>query len=491
MVGDSNEKVTVAPRRTGWTDWLRPVRLVAPFILIFFTARLAACDAGDDAVAPDDGVTSTPQPIEMQIVRFDGGSGVVDVASGVPLPPGWLMPAQTRDVVLTIAGQEQPIYVEALSGRHKDGSLRAVLIQTRYEVGKSWVAATLTVGRARTTNDPAKRTIAGQPVAAVLPTDPAYLISTGIVGPTLSSAQTRLLGTAFAQYENAFWPQADQFWRSCGAQWDCNWGNYYDRALIYYAWWARTGNAEYWRRANAQAVNYRTAYLEENDYGTSPHWSQLRGLEKHYLLTGDPASRKAVVAVASVFSGWMDYIVSPEREGRIQARVLESFLLAWRLGDSSQNWAGKVDEALTRILRTQSSSGAYISPLTCNASLNFMSGLLNDVFIEVYRTYRADARIPTAVKRSADYLWANEWLAGPQAFRYSGSDCEGQGKDPAPDLNMLMVDTYGFVYKQTGDASYREKGDRIFASGVAGAYLEGGKQFNENYNTSYLYTALR
>jgi hypothetical protein len=439
------------------------------------------------ALAP----TSGDRAIDVQLVRFDGRNGEVTLSSGIPLPPGWLQPSAIRGVSLIIGNQEQPVYVEALGGRHPDGSLRSVLLQTRYLLGGTPVSAKLYLGGPRQTTDLAKVAISGEPEAALLPTDPGYLISTDIVGPTTSVEQTRLLGGAFAEYETAFASHADAHWQSCRAQWDCNWGNYYDRALIYYAWWARTGNAEYWRRANAQAVNYRTDYLEPNGYGTSPHWSQLRGLERNYLLTGDEASRRAVVAVASGFSGWMDYIVGPEREGRIQARVLESFLLAWRLGDSSQNWAAKVDEATTLILGTQSPSGAYISPLTCDASLNFMSGLLNDVFIEIYRYYRADARIPAAIKRSADYLWANEWLASAQAFRYSGSDCEGQGKDPAPDLNMLMVDTYGFVYKQTGDASYRLKGDAIFANGVAGAYLDGGKQFNENYNVSYLYTALR
>ena len=31
-------------------------------------------------------------------------------------------------------------------------------------------------------------------------------------------------------------------------------GNYYDRAAIYYVWWARTGNATYLKRAQRQAA---------------------------------------------------------------------------------------------------------------------------------------------------------------------------------------------------------------------------------------------
>jgi hypothetical protein len=429
-------------------------------------------------------------PVNVQLVRFDGGTGLVNLSSGIPLPPGWLQPSGVANVRLMVGGVEQPIYAEVL-GTHSDGSVRSVLVQTQQVVGATPVAGTIVLGSPRTLPDLPKVPVSGEPSAAVLPTDPAYLISTDIVGPTLPVAQTRLLGTVYDTYETHFAVSSEAHWQACGAQWDCEYGNYYDRALIYYAWWARTGTAEYWRRANAQAYNYRTDYLESVNYGTSPHWSQLRGLERNYLLTGDVASRTAVVGVATNFVGLMGYIIGPERENRIQARVLESFLLAWRLGDTSQDWAADVDEALTRILSTQSPDGSYVSPLTCDASLNFMTGILDDVFISVYRYYRKDARIPPAIKAAADYLWTNEWVPSAQAFRYSGSDCEGQGLDPAPDLNLLIVDSFGFVYNQTGDATYRQKGELIFAGGVANAFVEGGKQFNENYNTSYLYTRLR
>jgi hypothetical protein len=38
---------------------------------------------------------------------------------------------------------------------------------------------------------------------------------------------------------------------------------------------------------------------------------------------------------------------------------------------------------------------------------------------------------------------------------------------------------------------YRDRGDQIFAGGVAGAYLAGTKQFNEQYTASYRYPAYR
>ena len=54
---------------------------------------------------------------------------------------------------------------------------------------------------------------------------------------------------------------------------------------------------------------------------------------------------------------------------------------------------------------------------------------------------------------------------------------------------MLIVNGFGFVYKHTGDATYLYRGDLVFAGGVEGNWLEGSKQFNQQYASSYNYIA--
>ncbi len=63
--------------------------------------------------------------------------------------------------------------------------------------------------------------------------------------------------------------------------------------------------------------------------------------------------------------------------------------------------------------------------------------------------------------------------------------CRGLG--PAPDLNLMIAPLYGWLFQQTGDVKYRDIGDRIFTSGVQRAYLDGGKQFTQNYRWSFQY----
>jgi hypothetical protein len=55
----------------------------------------------------------------------------------------------------------------------------------------------------------------------------------------------------------------------------------------------------------------------------------------------------------------------------------------------------------------------------------------------------------------------------------------------------MFVTTFGWMYRQTGDATWRTRGDAVLAGGVNAAYLTGAKQFNEHYGGSYRYMAWR
>lgn len=50
---------------------------------------------------------------------------------------------------------------------------------------------------------------------------------------------------------------------------------------------------------------------------------------------------------------------------------------------------------------------------------------------------------------------------------------------------------YGWLYRETLEPRFRERGDLIFASGVRGAWLDGGKQFSQNYRWSFDYVRWR
>ena len=79
-------------------------------------------------------------------------------------------------------------------------------------------------------------------------------------------------------------------------------------------------------------------------------------------------------------------------------------------------------------------------------------------------------------------MWAYNWLPANQSFQYVDRELPGVGGPiPAPDLNMLIAPAYAWMYHQTGSPIYQQQADAIFRGGVEDAYLEGAKQFNQNY----------
>ncbi|MBK8060975.1 MAG: hypothetical protein IPK33_24715 [Gemmatimonadetes bacterium] len=121
-----------------------------------------------------------------------------------------------------------------------------------------------------------------------------------------------------------------------------------------------------------------------------------------------------------------------------------------------------------------------------------MNGLLNDVMIRYHERFAADPRILPSIQANADWLWTNQWRPD-QSFNYQSAFCARNNSGPGQsvDLNGLYVTTYSWLYKQTGQASYLQAADAIFASGVNRSYLTGDKQFNQEYTASYKYLFYR
>ncbi|MDF2774227.1 MAG: Ig domain protein group 2 domain protein [Geminicoccaceae bacterium] len=369
-----------------------------------------------------------------------------------------------------------------------------------------------------------------------------------LAGPVPSVSASKSLGTMFATYEDDFVKYADYHWAAHGANWEQ--ANYYDRAAIYYVWWARTGNATYVNRANAIALDYRTKYLEgiamPYTYNASTYWHMPLGLALHYLVTGDEKSRQAVgysaewLASVGLVSGigkkttmalvsnartqspigktLPDPIPVGTAENRWRARVLQASVLAHAI-NAPQNgpatgygkggpiavvpgtWAEKAKAALDQVLGFQNPDGSYRDEQSGGAEKPFMDGLLNDALILYYQFVSPDPRILSAVRRNLDYNWANTWLGHTEnspTFAYyewnytspTNSSWAGS-RGPAGDLNLMMVNAFGWVYAMTGDAAYRDRGNQVFKGGVDLGYLQGSKQFNQSYEGSWRFIGYR
>lgn len=339
--------------------------------------------------------------------------------------------------------------------------------------------------------------------AGTLPTQASALVALDLVGPTLTATQSAAQGGMFNTYESRWIQFAQRQWQSEGAAWS---GDYYDRALNFYALWIRTGDATWRNRADQIAVGYRTQYLEANNYSSSPHWSQLEGVFLHYWLTGDAKSRAAVVNVAGKLSIFLNSSPSYKyQEGRIQARAMMASLLSCLIKDTSRDWCGQADRFIDDWVNLQQPDGSFryrLSTEDPNSPMgqsNFMEGLRADAAIKYYYLRRQDPRILTMVARMADYM-STEWNPSAGTFKYHSVD--PTAAPSLADLNHLIVEMFGFAYKTTGQQKYKAIGDAAFDAGEPGwtpAYVASGhgefltesKQYNEHYYSSFRYLAFR
>src|SRR5262249_52104064 len=127
----------------------------------------------------------------------------------------------------------------------------------------------------------------------------------------------------------------------------------------------------------------------------------------------------------------------------------------------------------------------------------FMVGLTAEALIQHYETQTPqDARIPAAIKLAMDWLWANAWVAADQGFWYDNWVSDPTQPFPpnpgAPDLNLLIAPAFAWLYKQTGDTTYRDRAASLFAGGVTrGCASCDGKHFNQAYRWSFDYMKWR
>jgi hypothetical protein len=251
---------------------------------------------------------------------------------------------------------------------------------------------------------------------------------------------------------------------------------YYDGERVYYQIADATGDPTW--NACAQLIGhfYRSYVLSTN--GVIPGWRVFpHGQALDYQRTSDPLSLQALGELATATSDFNVNFLIGWPSSRETSYTLETQLQTQALGsptnpvtnDLVDLQLGDFDQWFV------SNNVSYIQP--------FMVALAAEALIEYWDTSH-DPRIPPILQLAADQLWKRSWNSSCQCFNYYNDD---GSVSLSQDLNLLIAPLYGWVYQQTAYAGYRDQGDQIFSSGVAGAWLGGGKQFSQNYRWSGKY----
>jgi hypothetical protein len=271
---------------------------------------------------------------------------------------------------------------------------------------------------------------------------------------------------------------------------------YYDGERVFLGAYVYTGSTDArWLTYAAKAERIYRGYAERAGYNVPGYWNFTEGLLIDAQTTGDQASIAAVKGLASKGSYCVDGTeiasVVNAAYSREVSYCINAHLDAEKLGAARRAYTGQlVDISLGHIDQWWISksfrlpSGSDVPAATGQYYVQpFMVGLTTQKLIKWFEA-TGDTRVLPAVKAALDGLWARTWVAADQSFFYenwapNGTAAWTQPISGAPDLNLLIAPSYAWLAAQTGDTSYRDKADAIFAGGVRQGDPAGPKQFNQ------------
>lgn len=270
---------------------------------------------------------------------------------------------------------------------------------------------------------------------------------------------------------------------------------YYDQARVFYQIADYTDDTSWHSKALAPNTFYRDSYVLPNDGNIPGYWNFTTGLRLNYERTGSQASKNAAILLSQRMYAAdytpLEYTANATASREVAYAIL-SYINAEALGEAPRSRrAAHVTQAydhMTQWFVTQAWAGTpdQFSP--------FMVGLTAHSLIRDWEQ-TGDSRLIPALQGACDYLWADAWVPADQAMRYQLNPDNvsegGRSTGGAPDLNLLIAPMYAFLYAQTGSTTARDRGDQLFAGGVTGAFLDHGKQFDQNYWWSFDYVEWR
>jgi hypothetical protein len=258
---------------------------------------------------------------------------------------------------------------------------------------------------------------------------------------------------------------------------------YYDGTRIYYQIADLTGDSSWNTCAGMVYGSYGSYAIGAN--GQIPGYQVFaQGIAMRYQRTGEAAALQTLTSMETngLYSNWPDTpsIIDWSRSRELSYGI-ETNLTYQSVGqpanphlqDLIEIQLGHFDQWF------MSKSTPYRQP--------FMVALAGEALIQ-YWDQTHDPRIPPILQMAADQIWAESWDTSCNCFRYYDDDGTFT---LSQDLNLLIAPLYGWLFQQTGFQGYRDQGDQIFNSGVNGAWLDGGKQYAQNYRWSAKYLQWR
>ena len=401
------------------------------------------------------------QPVALAYVD-PATSAASYTSNGVPLLRGALTASQLSAGYgrVEVNGTEVPVYIEALFGKHTDGSLRTVLVQcAKTDVQSGTVV--FYPDRLRTLSPRTKQTVTRayiQAPLALLPSSPTYLCATDMcLAPLVPASLLSSISSGINSYYTGLKSRADSYWTANGiVAVPGPGGACYEHGMVYAMLWCMTGESGYWWKA-VQIADETVAYATTTDsvanLGDTGYagavWSTnlpnvastlVETMAWAYAATGHPQARQSLAARAAFVSNNLiqtgyDHrigslnIVTPEPRTALAHGLMTAWLCVHLEVPSGAYYAtNTVDPSaylgawltyLNAALRPATSPGAWLAGVvhsdkdsdmdgTGGADVGifptFQLGWSSRALIQTYRYASANANIPTWIASHNAYL---------------------------------------------------------------------------------------
>ncbi len=145
----------------------------------------------------------------------------------------------------------------------------------------------------------------------------------------------------------------------------------------------------------------------------------------------------------------------------------------------------------------------------------FYGGLAREALTHCF-DLTADPRIPVSIKNSIDWEWGfyNSsahimpydvyntdtpwcessilWFLAQGIFEVESTSCKDTNSDPTlRKLNNLVAPPYAWLWQYTSTSTYQVNGDELFSQAFNGSGPFSGKEFSQNYRSSFDYVTWR
>lgn len=257
-------------------------------------------------------------------------------------------------------------------------------------------------------------------------------------------------------------------------------------------------------------TKYPSGYGYGNSFKLPGYWGFSEGWKNDFDSSGDIDSKNAIFLLSENMAYAPDSTPTTSTAGANMMREvsynIQNMENAELLGHTHRTREDLlVNQALGHL--RQMIDGTYRLPMTDNDTpaargqyylQPFMIWIDLKGLIKYWqRTH--DSRIYPAVKEAILFVESVARIGNSNSFYYqqwaptladlkAGVNLGVPNPAPAPDLNLLGAPVYSWLYSQDHDLNWIILGDQVFKGGVDGAYLDGIKQFNQNYiwSPSYL-----